>query len=86
MSEREMLERAAAAKRLRDMTLPELWASHDAGWWIGQFCALFIALLLLREYSGPVAAAVGYALAVLIDIRENASRAAAALAPTAQGE
>ena len=52
-------------------TLPELWSSHDDAWWIGQCVALLIAIaLLFSGYGGPVAAAVGYALAVLVDIRE----------------
>jgi len=43
---------------------------RDSMWWIGQAIALLIALtLLFRGYGGPVAAAVGYALAVLVDIR-----------------
>lgn len=56
-------------------TLPELWRSHDAEWWIGQCVALLIALtLLFRGYGGPVAAAVGCALTVLVDIREAVAR------------
>ena len=56
-------------------TIPELWRSHDAEWWIGQCVALLIALaFLFRGYGGPVAAAVGYALAVLVDIRASVAR------------
>lgn len=55
--------------------LPELWRSHDAAWWIGQCVALLIAFtLLFSGYGAPVAAAVGYALAVLVDIREAVAR------------
>jgi hypothetical protein len=58
-------------------TLPELWNNHDASWWIGQCVALLLALTLLwNGYGGPVAGAVGYALAVLVDIREAVSKRA----------
>ena len=58
-------------------TFPELWRSHDASWWIGQCASLLLALsLLFGGYGGPVAAAVGYALAVLVDIREAVSKRA----------
>jgi len=56
-------------------TLLELWRSHDGMWWIGQAVALMLALsLLFGGYGGPIAAAVGYALAVLVDIREAVSK------------
>lgn len=43
----------------------------NAHWLIGQVVALMLALSLLwHGYGGPVAAAVGYAVAVLVDIRE----------------
>ena len=54
---------------------PGLLQSHDAVWWIGQFVSLILALTLLwNGYGGPVAAVVGYALVVLVDIREAVSR------------
>lgn len=47
------------------------WLGHDVTWWIGQVTALLLMLSLLTGgYGGPVAAAVGYALMVLVDIRE----------------
>ena len=52
-------------------TLPELWSSHSPKWWLGQCVALFVALsLLFGGYGGAVAVAVGYALMVLVDVRE----------------
>ena len=58
-------------------TLPELWRSHDGLWWIGQAVALMLSLsLLFSGYGGPIAAAAGYALAVLVDIREAVSKRA----------
>ena len=56
---------------------PQMSTTHNHLWWTGQVVALGLALSLLWDgYSGPVAAAVGYALAVLVDIREAAQRSA----------
>jgi hypothetical protein len=56
-------------------TMPQWLRSHDAGWWLGQVIALSIAIGLLRAgYGGAVAGAVGYAIAVLVDIREAVTR------------
>ena len=50
-------------------------AVHDATWWIGQAIALTITIgLVWHGYSGAISAAVGYALAVLVDIRELMAR------------
>ena len=58
-----------------NQTLPELLKSHDELWWIGQFFAFLLALTLLwNGYGSPVAAVVGYALSVLVDIREAVAR------------
>jgi|JI10StandDraft_1071094.scaffolds.fasta_scaffold456415_1 hypothetical protein len=58
-----------------NQTASELWSSHDASWWLGQVIALSIAIGLLRAgYGGAVAGAVGYAIAVLVDIREAVTR------------
>ena len=55
-------------------TLPEVLKSHNYLWWCGQIVALMLTISLLwHGYGGPVAAAVGYALAVLVDIREAVS-------------
>ena len=49
--------------------------AHSSMWWVGQISSLMLALSLLwHGYGGPVAAAVGYALAVLVDIRELVGR------------
>jgi hypothetical protein len=59
-------------------TMPQWLRSHDAGWWLGQVIALSIAIGLLRAgYVGPIAASVGYAIAVLVDIREAVTRSKA---------
>jgi hypothetical protein len=61
-----------------NQTASELWSSHDASWWLGQVIALSIAIGLLRAgYVGPIAASVGYAIAVLVDIREAVTRSKA---------
>lgn len=53
---------------------------HDAMWWIGQVVAVLIALaLLLDGYGWPVALAAGYAMEVLVDIREAVRSARCAL-------
>jgi hypothetical protein len=57
--------------------LLEVWKSHNYLWWTGQVIAMLLAMALAwHGYGGSVAAAVGYALAVLVDIREAASRGA----------
>lgn len=52
-------------------------AKHTATWWIGQAVALTVCIGISRDFGGPIGAAVGYALAVLVDIRDAVERGGA---------
>ena len=54
-----------------------VWHGHDYLWWTGQVAAFLLSLSLLSAgHGGPISAAVGYALALLVDIREAVARRA----------
>ena len=55
--------------------MPRPITTHDYLWWCGQIVALMLTVgFIWHGQSGAVAAAVGYALSVLVDIREAVLR------------